>query len=62
MKAAGITTWFQFTQGRCLFSREVSIRDKKDETILPFWPLFCRWFGYYFVWVWKRPHLTYMWM
>jgi len=39
MKAAGITTWFQFTQGRYFFA----IRSKKE---LPFWPLFCCWFGY----------------
>jgi len=24
-----------------------------SQTILPFWPLFCHWFGYYFALVWK---------
>jgi len=34
-----------------------AIRGKKNrklsQTILPFWLLFCRWFGYYFALVWK---------
>ena len=42
-KAAGITTWFQFTQGQCLFCHQGKT----------FWPLFCRWFHYYFASVWK---------
>jgi len=44
MKAVGITTWFQFTQEQYLFCHEI---------ILPFWLLFCRWFGYYVALVWK---------
>jgi len=46
MKAAGITTWFQFTQDQCLFCHQGQKR-------MAFWPLFCRWFGYYFTLVWK---------
>jgi len=34
MKAAGITTWFQFTQGQCLFCHQGQRR--MVETILPF--------------------------
>ena len=29
------------------------VSDYFAETILPFWLLFCRWFGYYFTLVWK---------
>jgi len=47
MKAAGITTGFQFTQGQCLFCHQGQKRMAK------YWPLFCRWFGYYFASVWK---------
>jgi len=54
MKAAGITTWFQFTQGQCLFCHQgKKTMAKYAQTIFPFWPLFCRCFGYHFVSVWK---------
>jgi len=46
MKAAGITTWLQFTQGQCLFCHQGLKR-------MAFWSLFCRWFSYYFASVWK---------
>ena len=42
MKAAGITTWFQFTQGQCLFCHG---GEKEWQNSLR---LFCR-FGHYFV-------------
>jgi len=45
MKAAGITTWLQFTH-----SVYFAIEGKKE---WPFWPLFWRSFGYYFASVWK---------
>jgi len=50
MKAVGITTWFQFTQGQCLFYHHDQKRKSKKRT---FWLLFYRWFGYYFALVWK---------
>ena len=49
MKAAGITTWFQFTQRQYLFCHQ----GQKRMSILASCPLFCRWFGYYFASVWK---------
>ena len=50
MKTAGISTWFQFTQGQRLFCRQ---GQKILVSILPFRPLFFRWFGCYFASVWK---------
>ena len=47
MKAAGITTWFQFTQGQCLFCHQGQKRPANSLR------LFCRWFGYSFALVWK---------
>jgi len=41
MKAVGIITWFQFTQGQCLFCHQ---GQKERQNNLG---LFCR-FGYYF--------------
>jgi len=43
MKAVGLTTRFQFTQGQCLFYHQGQKR--KSETILPF--------VHYFALVWK---------
>ena len=39
---------------QCLFCHQGQKRMAKQfQTILPFWLLFCRWFGYYFALVWK---------
>jgi len=38
VKAVGINTWFQFTQGQCLCHQGQKT----------FWLIFCHWFGYYF--------------
>ena len=48
MRAVGISTWFQFTQWRCLFCHQ-----EQKEWQNSLWLLFCRWFGYYFALVWK---------